>query len=562
MGILGLEFEQGIYLGVDFGTTNTVVSVYDYDHDRIQTIPVEGQWVMPTVVQFEPDMEEEGKLSAIFGIEAKEGAVIYPESTVMSVKRLLGRDQSIHVMVDGIGYDFKPEDIVAQFLTYVKELAMTWLHEELAITGEVSGCVLTVPANSTDRQKHRMLQAAVNAGFIEEHVFLRLEPAAAAISYAKDAVKDCRVLVYDFGGGTFDACLLQMSSMSGDEPDISILSTYGDNRLGGDDLDHLMMDMIYDTFLTMTDYKIDLFDLKKDDGVSAKQKKMAVLRMAQAANQAKERLSSTFSAKIVLAPFLQEPEIVNIQLDISRDAYYSHCRKHRMGEDEAIFEELVGKSLIDLVKRTMVCVDKCVLSSGIRHEEVDEIFLVGGSSSLPEVRRQIEEIFNHSPHQSGISPALSISQGAAYYCHRIMAPSGTGPQVQELAIHPLGLEISGRRFLEIIEAGTPIPEEGLRIGAPEPLLTGYDDISKMSIVIYEDTMPPVGNKHLRFVYEEGMKRLAGTTLEGIPLGPKGKEEVQVTFNLSRDNLLTVTAKALSDEGVSTELKVDALYGLS
>ena len=305
-------------------------------------------------------MEEGGKLSAIFGIEAKEGAVIYPESTVMSVKRLLGRDQSIHVTVDGIGYDFKPEDIVAQFLTYVKELAMTWLHEELAITGEVSGCVLTVPANSTDRQKHRMLQAAVNAGFIEEHVFLRLEPAAAAISYAKDAADDCRVLVYDFGGGTFDACLLQMSSMSGDEPDISILSTYGDNRLGGDDLDHLMMDMIYDTFLTMTDHKIDLFDLKKGRWcVSAKQKKMAVLRMAQAANQAKERLSSTSSAKIVLAPFLQEPEIVNIQLDISRDAYYNHCRKHRMGEDEAIFEELVGKSLVDLVKRTMDCVDKC-----------------------------------------------------------------------------------------------------------------------------------------------------------------------------------------------------------
>lgn len=559
MGTLGLEFEKGLYLGIDFGTTNTVVSVFDYDQGDVYTLPLDGQMIMPTVVQFEEDHEQPGKLNTIYGIEAKEAAVIFPESTVMSIKRVLGKDNPITVMVGGSHYDFKPVDIVAQLLGHIKKMAGVYLQEEQFITGEFSGCVMTVPANSTDKQKHRMLQAAIGAGFIEEHIYLRLEPAAAAITYAKTAPKDSKVLVYDFGGGTFDACLLKLSAMAEEEPEISIMSTYGDNYLGGNDMDMLMMDMIYETFLESTKGTIDLFDLSKDDGVSKKQKKMAIVRLRQAATQAKERLSTTGSVKIVLAPFLQEPNIVNLNLEITREAYYTHQRQHQMDDEDDLFEMMSKVSANALIQRTIGCVAKCVEAAGIRPSDVDEVFLVGGSSAMPAVHEQIEAFFGKAPYQSAISPALSISQGAAHYCHMIMLPTVAGPRVIDTTIHPLGLEIAGRRFLEVIPEGLEIPEDGLVVEAEELLFTNFEDITSLAIIIYEDTEPMTGPKHLRFVHESGMKRLGGTTLNNIPEAAKGQEKVKVTFKLNRDNLLTVTAASVSQDGGSTVLSVDALY---
>ena len=556
---MGLEFEKGLYLGIDFCTTNTVVSVFDYDRGEVETLPLDGQMIMPTVVQFEEDDEQPGKLNAVYGVEAKEAAIIFHESTVMSIKRLLGKDNPVTITIEGKHYDFKPEDIVAQILGHIKSLAGSYLQEEQYITGEFSGCVITVPANSTDKQKHRMLQAAIGAGFLEDHIYLRLEPAAAAITYANTASKDSKVLVYDFGGGTFDACLLKLSAMTEEEPEISIMSTYGDNYLGGNDMDKLMMDMIYDAFLETTKGTIDLFDLSKDDGVSAKEKKMARVRLYQAANQAKERLSTTGSAKIVLAPFLQEPTIVNLNLEITRQAYYNHKRHHRMDDDADSYALMSGATVTSLVERTIGCVEKCIEAAGILAKEVDEVFLVGGSSAMPIVHEQIEDLFGKAPYQSAISPALSISQGAAHYCHMIMLPTVAGPRVLDTTIHPLGLEIAGRRFLEVIPEGMLIPEEGLIVEAETLLYTNFDGITSLAIVLYEDTEPISGPKHLRFVHEQGMKRLGGTTLNHIPEAVKGEEKVKVTFKLNRDNLLTVTASSVSQGGVSTELSVEALY---
>lgn len=559
MGTLGLEFEKGLYLGIDFGTTNTVVSIYDYDEEAVYTLPIDGEMIFPTVIQFEEDYETEGKLSSVFGLEAKEAAMIYPESTIMSVKRLLSKDQSIEVVVGTSHYDFKSEDIVAQILTYIKVKVGEYLHEEKHLSGEFSGCVITVPANSTDKQKNKMRHAAIGAGFIEEHIYLRLEPAAAAINYAKIATKDSVILVYDFGGGTFDACLLKLFEVDKDEPEISILSTYGDNLLGGNDIDKIMMDIIYDTFLNTTNHKIDLFDFEKDDGVSKKQKKMALIRLNQIANQAKERLSTVQTTKIVLAPFLQEPELININIEVTREAFYNHKRQHRLGDDEGVFEAMKNLSVKDMVAKTIECVNRCLESSGVGVNGVDEIFLVGGSSAIPEVQEQIEAKFSKKPFKSKISPALSISQGAACYCNMIMLPSVRGPKVHETTVHPLGLEIAGRRFMEIISAGVLIPEEGLVVEAEELLYTNFDHITSMAIVVYEDTEPIVGEKHLKFVYEQGMKRLAGATLQGIPSAIKNEEKVKVVFKINRDNLLTITAMSTSTDGAVTELIVEALY---
>lgn len=557
MGTLGLDLERGLFLGIDFGTTNSVVSIFDFKDGEVQTIPIDGSNIFPTAIQFETDIEDENKLSKIFGVQAKEAAMIYPQSTILSIKRFLGTDEDVVINVDDKEFTFKPQQVAGEIMGYLKRMADEYAREKLNISGEFSGCVITVPANSTDKQKKMTKEAAILAGFDEDSVYLRLEPAAAAISYAVNERKDKKVLVYDFGGGTFDACILEIKLDENHEPNISILSTYGDNNLGGNDIDKILIDMIYEEFKKLTDNEIDLFDENLDDGVSKRQKKVALVRLAQMANQAKERLSQAKSTKIVLAPFIQEPKIVNINMEITREDFLNHKRVNKLNDNDEIFAKFQGKSVIDMIDETILCVDKSLETAKITGDNIDEIFLVGGSSSMPIVSEKIKEKFNKEPFKSKISPALSISQGAAHYCNMIMMPTVKGPVVHEKTIHPIGLEIAGRRFMEIIKAGMDIPKESLVVEAPEPLVTNFDNISSMAIVVYENTSPD--EKETKHVTNVGMKRLAGTSLRGIPQAPKGQEKVKVIFSVSPDNMLKVTAKSMSDDGIVTELSVDELY---
>ena len=558
MGTLGLDLERGLYLGIDFGTTNSVVSIYNFKDGEAQTIPIDGGNIFPTAIQFETDPEDEQKLARIFGIQAKEAAAIYPLSTVLSIKRYLGRDEKIKVFVDDREFGFTPEQIAGEILGYLKQRADQYAQDELGLDGEFSGCVITVPANSTDKQKKMTKQAAVLAGFDEDNVYLRLEPAAAAISYAVNETRDKTILVYDFGGGTFDACILKITASEEDEPNIAIVSTYGDNDLGGNDIDKVIIDMILEEFNKLTDTEINLYDADADDGVSKRQKKVAQVRLQQVANQAKERLSQAKSTKITLAPFIQEPKIVNINMEITQEDFENYKRASRQGDHEEIYAKFEGKSLNDIVDSTLDCIDKCLAAGGLNESQIDEIFLVGGSSSIPLVGRKITEKFGKEPFKSKISPALSISQGAAYYCNMIMMPTVKGPTVQEKTIHPLGLEIAGRRFMEIVEAGLDIPKDGLVIEASELLTTNFDNVPSMAIVVYENTEPPVSGE-TQLVSRSGMKRLAGTSLRGIPQAPKGKEKVKVIFSIGQDNMLKVMAKSTSVDGLVTELSVDELY---
>ena len=557
MATLGLDMERGLFLGIDFGTTNSVVSIFNFKDGEAQTIPIDGANIFPSAIQFEADPDDEGKLSRIFGTQAKEAAIIYPQSTVLSIKQHLGAQDRIEVVVDDREYAFTPEQITSEILGYLKQKADEYAQEELGISGEFSGCVITVPANSTDKQKKLTRDAAVLAGFDENNIFLRLEPAAAAISYAVDVNSDKKVLVYDFGGGTFDACILQIQ-VKDDEPVISILSTYGDNNLGGNDVDKIVMDMIYEEFKKLTNNEIDLFDENADDGISKRQKKVALVRLAQAANSAKERLSQAKSTKIVLAPYIQEPRIVNINMEITRDDFTQYRRNNALGDLQNTYEKFRDKNLDDLIEETLICVDKSLEAAKLSISDIDEIFLVGGSSALPLVSEKIHVKFNKEPYKSKISPALSISQGAAYYCNMIMMPTVKGPVVHEKTIHPLGLELAGRRFMEIVPQGADIPSDGLTIEAKELLTTNFDSVTSMAIIVYENTSPDSGESSVS-VSREGMKRLAGTSLRGIPQGPKGREKVKVIFNVGQDNILKVTAQSMSLDGVVTELSVDELY---
>ncbi len=559
MGTLGLDMEKGMFLGIDFGTTNSVISVYDFKKGEAKTIQIDGSNIFPTAIQFEKDPEDENKLIKIFGFQAKEAAVIYPESTVLSIKRILDSDEKIKIIVDEKDYEFSPPQIAGEIIAYLKQKADEYIQEELNLAGEFTGCVITVPANSTDKQKKMTKEAATIAGFDENNVYLRLEPAAAAVSYAINERKDKTVLVYDFGGGTFDACILQIKTDQDNEPNISILSSYGDNCLGGNDLDKIVMDMIYEEFKKATDDSINLFDLDADDGVSKRHKKNAIVRMQQIANLTKERLSSAKSAKITLSPFLQEPKIVNINMEITRDDFLTHKRINELGDPDYIFDKFKNKTAEDIIDESITCVKNCLESASLAAGDIDEIFLVGGSSSLFRVSEKIKEAFGKESFKSKISPALSISQGAAIYCNMIMMPTVKGPVVHERTIHPLGLELAGRRFMEIVSKGIEIPREGLTIEAKEELATNTDNITSMAIVVYENTMPEVDIKDALYVNQKGMKRLAGTSLKGIPSGPRGKEKVKVIFSVGQDNMLKVTASSLSESGVITELSVDELY---
>lgn len=558
MGTLGLDLERGLFLGIDFGTTNSVVSIFDFEEGEIQTIPIDGSNIFPTAIQFEIDIEDETKLSKVFGFQAKEAAMIYPQSTVLSIKRYLGTDEIININIDDKEFTFRPEQIAGEILAYLKKMADEYAREKLNLSGEFSGCVITVPANSTDKQKKMTKEAAILAGFDEDSVYLRLEPAAAAISYAINERKDKKVLVYDFGGGTFDACILEIKLDEKQDPNISILSTYGNNDLGGNDIDKIIVDMIYEEFKKIMNLEIDIFDETADDVISIRQKKVALIRLFQMASQAKERLSQSKSTKIILAPFIQEPKIVNINMEITREQFLNHKRINKLNDTDEIFSKLQGKSVIDMINDTIICVDKSLKAANIDEEDIDEIFLVGGSSSIPIISQKIYEKFNKEPFKSKISPALSISQGAAYYCNIIMMPTVKGPIVHEKTIHPIGLEIAGRRFMEIIKAGMDIPKEGLVVESKDHLVTNFDNVSSMAIVVYENTIPEDKEENI-FVNKEGMKRLAGTSLRGIPQGPKGQEKVKVIFSISPENILKVTAKSMSDEGIITELSVDELY---
>lgn len=542
-------------LGIDFGTTNCVVSVY-LDQESL-VIPIDGSNVFPTAMMFEPDLDEPDKLHKVFGIEAKEGATIYPELSVLNVKRRLGTGQKIKLLVDGRDYQFTPEEIAGEILAYLKDKTLEYLEEEQGLACEFASCVITVPANSTDKQKKMTKDAAVLAGFDEHSTYIRLEPAAAAINYAVTEPSAKHMLVYDFGGGTFDACVVGVTTGEHQkEPQISILSTYGDNDLGGNDVDKLIMDMVYEAFKVLTEDRIDLFTTEPDESPSlTRQKKMAVARLEQAAQKAKERLSAAKSTKVTLAPFLQEPEIVNINLEITQEAFYAHRRVNQLTDSAETFQRYTGKNLHDMLAITMECIENCVNASGVAG--IDEIFLVGGSSAIPLVSEKITDKFGKAPYKAKLSPALSIAMGASTYTHLIdqsQRGMSTAITVAEKTIHPLGIEVYGRRFFQVVSQGLDIPAEGLTIQSEELFYTNMDDVTSMAIVVYEDTAPAEDLS----INRRGMKRLGGTTLHGIPKAKRGQEKVKVTFHVDQGNMLTV--KAVSESmGLETTLSVDQLY---
>ncbi len=543
---------KGLMLCVDFGTTNSVVSFYDDKNEETAFIQFDGLNVFPSAILFD---KKNGNLGITCGVLAKNASMVYPESTILSVKSMLGTDDDLSISVEGEEYKFTPEQIVGLILEEIRLKSNEYLKNELKIDDEFTGIVVTVPANSTDKQKNKTKNACILAGFNESDIYIRLEPAAAAIGYANRATKDSRVLIYDFGGGTFDACLLDIQ-MDNRKPVVSIKNTSGDNNLGGNNVDKIILDIIYDKFISITDNKIDLFNddytvVKKSD------KKVATARLVSVASSVKERLSKSQRAKVNIAPLLQEPFIVNINMEITLEDFKNHKRKHMLGDSAEVFEKYREKNLYDIIDMTIKEVENCLSGCDSTKNEVDEVFLVGGSSQLPLIFEKVTEFFGKEPFKAMLNPALAISEGASIYSKIILDPQSSILKYIETTVHSLGIEILGRRYREIIAKNTPIPQEGLVVTYDEELETSSDNIDKMVIVVYEYTKS--SDKNVLMVNEKGMIRLCGTTLKGIPKKAKGEEKVSITFTVSRDNILSVTAKSCSSNGVNTQLKVDELY---
>ncbi|MBE8954088.1 MAG: molecular chaperone DnaK [Quinella sp. 2Q5] len=431
-------------IGIDLGTTNSVVSVIEGGEPTVITNP-EGSRITPSVVGFTKDGQR------LVGQLAKRQAVSNPDRTVSSIKRHMG--ESYKVSIDGKNYT--PQEISAMILQKLKSDAEAYLGET------VTQAVITVPAYFNDAQR----QATKDAGTIAGLEVLRIinEPTAAALAYGLDKDNDETILVFDLGGGTFDVSILDL-----DEHTFEVKATSGDTHLGGDDFDKKVMDWMVAEF-------------KRENGIDLSADKMSAQRLIEAAEKAKIELSSMTSTNINL-PFITADATGPKHLDLTLT--------------RAKFDDLTR----DLVERTMTPTRNAMKDAGLTGKDIDKIILVGGSSRIPAVQNAIREILGKEPSK-GINPDECVSIGAAIQGGVLAGEFGKGNEILLLDVTPLslGIETLGGVCTKIIERNTTIPTQKSQIFS-----TAADNQSSVEIhVLQGEREMAAGNKTLgRFVLSD------------------------------------------------------------
>ena len=472
-------------IGIDLGTTNSCVAVLENGEPQI-IANSEGMRTTPSVVAFTKGGER------IVGEPAKRQAVTNADNTVISIKTHMGTDYK----VSAEGKEYTPQEISAIILQKLKADAESYLGQP------VKEAVITVPAYFTDAQRQATKDAGRIAGLDVKRIIN--EPTAAALAYGMDKLdQDKKILVFDLGGGTFDVSILEIGDGT-----FEVLATAGNNRLGGDDFDKVIIDYLADEF-------------KKAEGVDLRSDKMALQRLKEAAEKAKKELSSTMSTNINL-PFItataEGPKHMNI--DLSR----------------AKFNELTA----DLVEKTMGPTKSALADAGLSVSEIDDVLLVGGSTRIPAVQEAVKNFIGKEPHK-GINPDECVAAGAA-----IQAGVLTG-EVNDLLLLDvtplsLGIETMGNVMTKIIERNTTIPTKKSQVFS-----TAADNQTAVDIHVLQ------GERSMAY----DNTTLGRFQLSEIPPAPRGIPQIEVTFDIDANGIVHVTAK---DLGTGKEQKVTITSG--
>ncbi|HAV41497.1 MAG TPA: molecular chaperone DnaK [Acidobacteria bacterium] len=481
-------------IGIDLGTTNSVVAVME--GDKVTVIPnEEGGRTTPSVVAFTP------KAEILVGQVAKRQRVTNPENTIYSIKRFMGRRYSevlneikqvpfkvvestngdVRVMAQG--KEYSPPQISAFILQKLKKAAEDYLGEK------VEKAVITVPAYFNDAQRKATKDAGTIAGL--DVVRIINEPTAAALAYGLDKKKDEIIAVYDFGGGTFDISILEVG-----EGVVEVKATNGDTHLGGDDIDQRVQDWIVSEF-------------KKENGIDLSQDKMALQRLKEAAEKAKVELSTMMETEINL-PF------------ITADA--TGPKHLLMKITRAKLEQLAE----DLVKRSLPPVKQALQDAGLKPENINEVILVGGQTRMPMIQQLVRDFFGKEPHK-GVNPDEVVAVGAAIQGAVL---GGEVKDVLLLDVTPLtlGIETLGGVFTKMIPRNTTIPTRKSEI-----FTTAADNQTSVEIHVLQ------GERDMA-AYNRSLGRFH---LDGLPPAPRGIPKVEVTFDIDANGILNVSAKDMA-----------------